>query len=107
MSNEKLTTEKIPEGDFAGDVVMELLKTAVKDNIGAAPSRIEAEGAVFQEVLSRIDFENRKVRVSDFDVGEVGEGCLSLASLAIKFGIFLAWKGVELTHEGYFQRSDH
>jgi len=95
------------EGLFAANVVLELFRTAVRDNIAAAPSRIEAEGSVFRETLGRIDFENRTVDVSEYDAGEIGQGVISLASLAIKFGIFLASQGVELTHEGYFVRSDH
>ena len=101
-------TDKIESADtFARDIIMELLRTGVRNNLAEDPQRVEAEGVCFREVLARMNFETRTVNVTDFDVGAINEGCLNLAILALKFGIFLAWSGIELTHEGYFHRSDH
>lgn len=100
-------SDQAGEETFAQDVVLELFRIAVRDNIAAAPSRVEAEGIVFRETLARINFEDRTVDVTGFDAGPISEGCISLASLAIKFGIFLRSQGIDLTHEGYFVRSDH
>ena len=91
-----MVTEGIAvKNDFSRDLVLELVRTAVRENINAAPSRAVATGIVFREVLARIDFNTHVVKTTEYDVGPIGPGVINVAALALEFGHFLASQGFD------------
>lgn len=97
-----------PDAGFEREIVLELFRIGVRDQIGNAPDRAAALGAVFREAFSRINWQTKTVTSCGHDVGELGIGVTRIGVLCIKFGWFLAHCGFKLAEpEKYFQPSDH